>query len=171
MKRVLILPTFHCGHCQNEACHNIRRQCALSSYLNMQVFDAQFGAHYREHVFLAHPRVPDSVHRLVSRPVLIRSPQVALDPDAARARHVFTPRDPHRGAEPPEVVGWFSAGPFARFSVLQFHSLYGAFSGLRHQEAYRADPRYQAFARKLTIGLREVNYRQLHVDHQHSIND
>ena len=166
LKRILILPTFHCGHCENDACHNINRQCALNTYLNIHLFDLYLKGYYREHSFLANPLVPDIIRRYTSRPILIYSKQISLDTDASNIKHVYTPDNPVKGAEPPEVIKWFTQHPFDKYSILHFHSLYGAFAGISHKAVYREDPEYREFHRKLIVGFRQVNYRQLRVNHK-----
>jgi len=55
LKRVVILPTFHCG----TGAH----RCPLNSFIRIRSLDASFNDQFRESSFLRHPKVPDVVKR------------------------------------------------------------------------------------------------------------
>ena len=56
LNRTLILPKFYCESNQ---------ECALNSLLKVELFDRAFGPQYREHSFMTHPLVPQSVKKSI----------------------------------------------------------------------------------------------------------
>ena len=55
LKRVVILPAFHCGK------PLAYWQCSLHSLIHVKTFDKYFSGLYRESSFLRHPKVPNSL--------------------------------------------------------------------------------------------------------------
>ena len=72
LRRIVILPAFHCGH----------QQCALNSDIKISDFDKAFDMQYREHTFLQHPKVPDVIKNgLSEKPYFIKSQYPGLYED------------------------------------------------------------------------------------------
>ena len=127
LNRTVILPAFHCHGCYNNACRNSARRCSLSSFIRMTSFDANMHGKYREHMFLHHPKVPQSIKDDKSNVIFINSTfsdglfflsNNTLEPFDVS----FSPVDRENGASSKEIKEWFR--PFHHHSVLQFHSLY-----------------------------------------------
>ena len=62
LKRVVILPKFHCRQSPNDAFFD----CPLNALIAIKVFDSQFGSFYRESSFLSNSKVPSNVRRNVT---------------------------------------------------------------------------------------------------------
>ena len=150
LNRTLILPAFHCdGGATNF--------CSMISFYRMSRFYAQFGKMFREHSFLSHRKVPPTVVNSRSKLFLIASER-ALELVKRHQQQVpsdvtqLMPADKQRGANSSEIVAWFGT---EQSSILQFHSLYDAFS------RFDSDAEQKAFQDKLAAGLQGASYMQL----------
>ena len=118
LNRTLILPEFHVDDPEF-------RRGSLSFLYSMVGFDHSFKDTYREHVFLKHPLVPESIKKSNSiRHIITASLIDTLHIDANVS--IKTPKNALLGATETEVLEWFGS---KSESVLRFHSLYGAFAG------------------------------------------
>lgn len=128
LNRTVILPTFHCHGCKYAACNNTRGRCALNTFYKIADFDRYFAGQYREHVFLDHRKVPDTIKRGLSDTVLVKSDRSSvLFGKTTGATKIFRPGNATSGATTSELLSWFGEGDLADIPVLRFHSLYGAF--------------------------------------------
>ncbi len=159
LNRTVILPTFHCYGCKYGACKNEARHCSLNTHFSIKIFDASFKGHYREHMFLQHPKVPAEIKDSQSPVILIESMLAKnnmYDPRFKNAEYdvTFTPKDVFRGAMSDEILEWFKTPKFEKFHVLRFHSLYGAFAGFlpSHKDLN--------FNYRLQSGFIHADYRQ-----------
>ena len=128
LKRILILPSFHCCNCHpDNSCSHPRHRCSLLSVLKVNKFDRTFHKQYREHSFLNNTKVPALVKRSISPLFLINS-SISSDftSDEGSKLKVFQPADIQNGATIQEIENWLL--PYKNVSVLRFHSLYGAHS-------------------------------------------
>ena len=125
-KRVVILPKFHCHGCVNPECKN-KHHCSLNYLIGMANFDRTFKGKYREHSFLAHTKVPLQVKTSLSSLIYIESERANLNgtPRKGRKNH-FYPKYPKQGANSDELQTWLRQ--YDSYAILNFHSLYGAFS-------------------------------------------
>lgn len=160
LNRTVILPAFHCHGCGYGACKNRERRCALNTFFRIASFDQEFSGLYREHVFLLHAKVPDSVKRNQSGEVLVCSgclPSMIVGPKV----QVLLASNTTSGPTEDELLAWFNTGSLADFAVLRFHSLYGMF---RSVELILASSHVQdwhkEFAKRLSRGLKRTDYRQ-----------
>jgi hypothetical protein len=62
LKRIVILPRFHCVNKKTQALY----ECPLNSFIFIPNFDSKFKSSYRESSFLYHPLVPDAVRTSVT---------------------------------------------------------------------------------------------------------
>ena len=128
LKRIVILPKFHCPNNVLEKCPSFGHYagCPAFMYLNMTSLDMEFGDNYREQVFLRNLKVPKSVKDSVSDLILVNTPAVYntfKSGDLKKVGHMYNVADPIRGASPEEFARWMEK--HAQYSVLRFHSLYG----------------------------------------------
>ena len=73
LKRILILPTFHCPKDTSQRCSKLHTGCPAYMHLNMTSVDAEFSGDYREHLFLHNSNVPKSVKHSVSDLILVNT--------------------------------------------------------------------------------------------------
>jgi hypothetical protein len=76
LKRIVILPRFHCIHDKSKTLYD----CPLNSFIYIPKFDSQFKSSYRESSFLHHPLVPDAIRNSITsqRNVIDRTPNETL---------------------------------------------------------------------------------------------
>ena len=144
LNRTVILPAFKCKE--------FLGKCPLNSFYKISTFDEVFGDMYREHVFLGHPKVPDSVKEGLSDVYLI----VGNNKTTPEIKHNFStrtlvPRNTTGGPTSDEIVDWFGG---VTESILSFHSLYTAFYKFSLPE------KHKKFEELLNNGLKSSNYRQ-----------
>ncbi len=151
LNRTVILAPLHCGK-------HMDLLCPLNARIKISTFDSEFGDSYRETTFLSHPLVPENVSRSVSELFLIETDSVKSDVEGGVLAGVplsvrrLTPSSLSEGATSSEISHWFGG---EKSSVLQFHSLYGAFAGFD-------DSGEQAeFQRKVSNAFIDSDYRQL----------
>jgi len=125
LNRTVILPSFSCKQCTNAACKVASRECSFNTHYKIDTFDSFYRSAYREHAFLNHPLVPDSLKTDSTTYLILpttRKPKEEIPGHVT----VMKPKD-RRGPTEEEIVGWFSS---ATEPVLRFHSLnniYGNF--------------------------------------------
>ena len=142
LDRTVVIPKFHCG----------TRTCNLLNVMLVRNFDATF--QYREHSFLTHPLVPDSVKKSVFGPVLIASDFITKKRPAVISNgdiKTFKPSDTVNGMDDKEVLKHFKS---VTESVLKFHSLYNAFKGFSDNTAK------DTFSKLLKKGITGASYMQ-----------
>ena len=146
LNRTLILPAFHCG----------RTLCSMLSYYRLKQFCAEFSGAFREHSFLKHYKVPNSVKTSRSKVYfiatdharqLVATYQHKLSNDVVS----LVPKDKINGATADEIVNWLSSDTT---SIIQFHSLYKAFS------CFKSPTQQKIYKDKITNGLKRSKYLQ-----------
>ena len=147
LKRILILPKFHCKKTRrspamffqlNQTEYSIGKQyCSLfhllqdkhKRYEDKHLLTEYEKLHperfYRESTFLRHPLVPDSIKRSVSGYMLINSDVNLHVSSFYNTERTFNPKVMKLGASAQEISAWMM--PFDRFSVIRFQSFYGNF--------------------------------------------
>lgn len=148
LKRVVILPKFHCHHCDSKACQTPHQKCAFGTFFKVGTFDKQFAGLYRESVFLKHKLVPGAIKNSISPEIIIAPRYKAYNKGNS---NVFHPAD-DRGATATEIVSWLE--PFSKYSILKFHSLYKAFLGFDSDES-----RFDVIKAKLAAAFSSADYR------------
>ena len=148
LNRTVILPTFHCGT-KNTA----KRLCDVINHILIRHLDKEFPGKYREHTFLAHPKVPDRTKHSKSGMFLIQSnlQRDLLGALSRRNINRFTPRNTATGATGREIISKFGG---IQETILNFHSLYGAVN-------YNSDAILGTdFQQKLKKAIVDGKYRQ-----------
>ena len=133
----------------------------MMAQYHLERFDKSFAGAYREHVFLSHDLVPDTIRNSQTDPYYIETTAAAVGSlhDVITQRQgtdnarVLTPKNKSLGATPQEIEQWFGD---VNASVLVFHSLYGAFAGFDGQSV-----EYKSITARLASALKPCNYRQL----------
>ena len=135
LKRVLILPSFHCQGCKlcgrfgcptceaggaHFSTDTSKPLCYAGVYYNIAKLDRKLS--YRESSFLQNPLVPRAIKQSVS-PVLTIIPSSAKQ--ESHAKNTFTTKW-KSGATTEEILDWFVS--YSAVSVLRFEMLYGAFN-------------------------------------------
>ena len=144
LNRTVILPAFSCA--------DFHGQCPLNSFYKISKLDAVFGNMYREHVFLGHPKVPDSVKENMSVEYLILGDDKTVPRvKQSQSTKALTPRDVTKGATSDEITTWFAG---VQESILNFHSLYAGYHKFVDLE------KNKKFEEQLKKGLQTSNYRQ-----------
>ncbi|CAD5110858.1 DgyrCDS224 [Dimorphilus gyrociliatus] len=157
LKRILILPKFHCDGCKYSACKSPSRLCALNVRFHLQEFDREFKSMYREHVFLDHPFVPSNIKNSQSKELLIETDDLKhnnfSDIPYGKNRR-FKPKDTAKGATSDEIIAWFDSEEFRHISVLHFRMMYNAFKGFTDSQENNK------YKEKIRRGLVKGGYRQ-----------
>ena len=125
LNRTVILPAFHCKGKPRFVSNVTSRFCPLNSYFYVKSFDAQLSGRYREHVFLRHPLVPETIKNSQSMEVLIETKDTRQRGLALGVNKQFlqTPQNLEQVSKN-EIIDWFGRMT-SSYSVLRFHSLYG----------------------------------------------
>ena len=132
LNRTVILPSFHCHDKRDGSmCARSDQECSLLTHYHLATFDKFFGDSYREHVFLSHDLVPDTIRQSQSKTLFIETEPQVLTPAVDlitenEFTRVLTPTDKQRGATANEITEWFGD---VKEHVLVFHDLYDAFAG------------------------------------------
>lgn len=131
LNRTLILPAFHCSEFggYTEASENPDKHCSLMTLWNMATFDKHFGEIYREHTFLSHGLVPESIKCALSDAYIVNTTALAeekiasyMTSSAVTPYTALQPRSPETGPTEVELLQWFTT---VDKSILQFRFLYG----------------------------------------------
>ena len=143
LNRTVILPSFTCGK-------DTSLGCPLNSLFSVQTFDHAVGGRYREHVFLKHPKVPQTVKSSVS-PMYYINYNLRNQKHIDRSNTMFLCKK--ESITDRDIMTWFEAEN--DYSVLRFHALYFSFSHFWN------DTRHTNFQRKMSCALQNDNYMQM----------
>ena len=117
LNRSVILPKFHCSNGNNN------ELCPLNSHINMQAFDSVFHLKWREHMFLAHHKVPKSIKTSNSTQYIINKSLENILTLSKNEKIKYL--DPSQDVITEEdILSWFGE---ETTPLLSFHSLYNAF--------------------------------------------
>ncbi|CAH1780066.1 unnamed protein product [Owenia fusiformis] len=126
LDRIVILPKFQCDCKSDPDCLEIKdnpsQACAFGALFSVASFDKTF--EYRESTFLLNPKVPNNIKNSISGKIAIQTDYITRQ-DLNHITHRFMPSNTEHGATAEEIRLWLD--PFDDISVLNFHSLYGAF--------------------------------------------
>ena len=158
LKRILILPAFHCCNClPDKRCSYHKHRCSLLSVLKINKFDKHFRPLYKEHSFLTNPLVPDKIKTSMSNLLLINSSMyINHAPGFQKIPYpelVLQPRNITMGAQIEEIDKWLK--PYEDTSVIKFHSLYGALSSQEFKS-----PRFTRLRNMFTESFECSSYEQ-----------
>ena len=123
LKRLLILPAFHCCSCSlRKHCSYYTHRCSLLSVLRVSSFDRTFERQYREHSFLNNPLVPSNVKNSASPLILVNSS--IYEHHAMNSSKLLLYPSHNLTHQPSlnDVSQWLQQ--YHHYSILNFHSLY-----------------------------------------------
>ena len=129
--------------------------CPLNTHVQLKRFDGAFSGLYREHVFLRHPKVPETIKQSVSDLILIDNDLLKSHKDHSsfpKVKLTFRPKDLEHGATSEELLHWFKQWEDTK--VLRFHSMYNTF------KEFSPEHRHKDFEQKLSEGIKKADYRQ-----------
>ena len=123
LNRIVILPKFHCYACVAECNKRADNTCAFNALFHVKSFDYHFSGQYREHGFLKHPKIPDTITGSITPKIHIAT-KGNQDKDRLALRDTIriNPKNKTRILEK-DIINWFGHGSFSNFAVLSFHSL------------------------------------------------
>ena len=127
LNRTVILPTFSCEECKYAACKVKSQKCSFNTHYKIASFDAVYKNQYREHAFLDHPLVPQSIRNGMSDTFIILTDSNKTKGETRpKNSQILYPKN-NAGPTEEEILMWFSKIPAP---VLQFSHLchiYGTF--------------------------------------------
>lgn len=159
LDRILILPAFHCDECKYGACKSPSKTCALNVRFHLLEFDKYFKKIYREHMFLSHYLVPNSIKQGLSKELVIDNDFT----DSHQSDYFDIPESPNRrmkpadkknGATSEEIINWVNSNNLNSYPVLHFKGMYDAFKGFNDPQK---NNEYKELMKK---GLVKGGYRQ-----------
>lgn len=118
LNRTVILPQFHWGV----------RLCSFLCWIKFKDFEEVFADRYREHLFLSHPKVPDSTSNSLSTEYSILLRNEGRNSTKNPGTVVYRPANLRKGPTAREIKGWFGS---VTKKVLRFSDLYGNYESLR----------------------------------------
>ena len=74
LNRIVIMPSFTCQNCDTKkfgACLVKSGRCSFQTHFKVEELDKHFKDLYREHMFLMHPMVPETVKKSHSKPIIL----------------------------------------------------------------------------------------------------
>ena len=145
LNRTVILPKFHCDK------KSVHPNCSLLSVFKVSELDKYFSNKYREHMFLHHPKVPQSIQFSAQEQVwiyFIANTYTKLKEDMKPNNlKILRPAQLEIGVHMNDILHWFSNNTDP---VINFHSLY--FPEIRDVE--------KSFSSKVTKSLISASYLQ-----------
>ena len=150
LNRIVILPKFNCYGCANmPVCKRVDNGCAFNAVFHVKSLDSHFSGQYREHSFLKHPKVPDTIKRSISPKIQIFT-RGRDDYDGVALSDTITigTKDKNR-ISPRFIISRLGLGSLSEFAVLRFHSL-----------DFKIDFRNNSWLRTIDGSLKPCNYRQ-----------
>ncbi len=123
LKRILILPKFHCCQCERHRCENERHRCSLLSVVRLKAFDEEFSDIYREHSFLQNPLVPSKYRHVKSDNVMFLIKTAVYDQRDLNLTSLKIVNDTSSVDWREDIIRDFKA--YTQEDVLRFHSMYG----------------------------------------------
>ena len=124
LNRIVILPKFNCYGCANmHVCKRVDNGCAFNALFHAKSFDSHFSGQYREHTFLKHPKVPDTIKSSIS-PRIHMFTRGRKDYDGlALSDTIRIATEDKNMVSSKFIISRFGQGYFSEFAVLRFHSL------------------------------------------------
>lgn len=155
LRRVVILPRFHCPVDGGGGSSRAIEECPLNSLLNISAFDAAFDGAYRENSFLRHPLVPPSTVASRSRVFRIQpdsSPPPSPPPPPPPSVEVLRTASGNNNVTADDVIGWFDD---VTAKILVFDSLLVSLATFGDEEETKN------FEERTRTAFRRSDYRQL----------
>ena len=124
LNRIVILPKFSCYGCVDmHLSTRVDNKCAFNALFHVKSFDYHFSGQYREHGFLKHPKIPDTITGSITPKIHIAT-KGNQDSDGLALRDTIKikPKTKTRILEK-DIINWFGLGSLSDFAVLSYHSL------------------------------------------------
>ena len=152
LNRVVILPKFHCYGCVAGCNKRADNDCAFNALFHVKSFDYHFSGQYREHGFLKHPKIPDTITGSITPKIRIFSEDREDDDGLSRGDTIRIKTKNKNRIFTNDIISWFGQGSFSEFAVLRFYSLdfnihfedsawFSIFDEALRRFNYRQDPR------------------------------
>ena len=129
MNKIVILPKFNCCGCACYGCANMQvcmrvdNDCAFNALFHVKSLDSHFSGQYREHSFLKHPKVPDTIKRSITPKIHIFT-KGRDDYDGLALRDTIRIGTKDKNMISSRfIISRFGQGALSEFAVLRFHSL------------------------------------------------
>ena len=124
LNRIVILPKFSCyGSVEMHVRKRIDNYCAFNAVFHVKSFDSHFSGKYREHSFLKHPKVPDTVTGSITPKIQI-SPNGREGYDGSALSNTIRIKTINKNRiSARDIISWFGLGSLSEFAVLSFHPL------------------------------------------------
>ena len=123
LNRIVILPKFNCYGCVHGCVKRVANDCAFNALFHVKSFDSHLSGRYREHAFLKHPKVPDTITGSITPKILI-SEKGNQEHDGLSLGDTITIKTKDKNQiSQNDIINWFGLGSFSEFAVLSFYSL------------------------------------------------
>ena len=124
LNRVVILPKFNCYGCANKhVCRRSKNDCAFNALFHVKSLDSHFSGQYREHSFLKHPKVPDTIKRSITPKIHIFTRDIDEYGDSPLTDTIRIVSKHKNRISSRYIISRFGQGPLSEFAILRFHSL------------------------------------------------
>ena len=124
LNRIVILPKFSCYGCaEMHVRTRVDKSCAFNALYHVKSFDSHFSGQYREHAFLKHPKVPDTITGSISPKIKIPIKNKKDDGGSALGDTIMIKTKNKDRIFAGDITSWFGKGPLSDLAVLRFHSL------------------------------------------------
>ena len=124
LNRIVILPKFHCYGCVDmDVCRRVKNDCSFNALFHVKSLDLHFSGQYREHGFLKHPKIPDTITGSITPKIHIAT-KGNQDNDGLALRDTIRIKTKNKTRIlEKDIINWFGLGSLSDFAVLSFHSL------------------------------------------------
>ena len=129
LNRIVILPKFNCCGCACYGCANMQvcmrvdNDCAFNALFHVKSLDSHFSGQYREHTFLKHPKVPDTIKSSISPKIYMFTRGKKVYDGLALSDTIRIGTKDKNMISSEFIISKFGQGFFSEFAVLRFHSL------------------------------------------------
>ena len=155
LNRIVILPKFNCCGCACYGCANMQvcmrvdNDCAFNALFHVKSLDSHFSGQYREHSFLKHPKVPDTIKKSITPKIHIFT-KGRDDYDGLALRDTIRIGTKDKNMVSSRfIISRFGQGALSEFAVLRFHSL-----------DFKIHLRNHSWLSTIDNSLRPCDYRQ-----------
>ena len=124
LNRIVILPKFNCYGCANmPVCKRVDNGCAFNALFHVKSLDSHFSGQYREHSFLKHPKVPDTIKRSITPKIHIFTREIEEHGESPLTDTIRIEAKNKSRISSSYIISRFGQGSLSDFAILRFHSL------------------------------------------------
>ena len=129
LNRVVILPKFNCYGCacygcaSMQLCRRVENDCAFNALFHVKSLDSHFSGQYREHSFLKHPKVPDTIKRSITPKIHIFTREIEEHGESPLTDTIRIEAKNKSRISSSYIISRFGQGSLSEFAILRFHSL------------------------------------------------